>query len=174
MKTLVIHPKDATTDMLKLIYKDRDFTVVNNCNIDKDGLRELISNHDRIIMLGHGTPWGLLNPCKGGYLIDNSFVDVLKEKETVSIWCNSDKFFRQYGIPGFHTGMIISEVYEAKFVLGKTPLNAEETWDNMVVFSQIVGECIDLPANEMRDYILKNYVFDDEVTQYNRKNIIVL
>lgn len=173
-KTLVIHPADMTTDMLKIIYKDRDFTVVNDGKIREEILRKVMEEHDRIIMLGHGTPSGLLNPQIGGYLIDSRYVDILKKKETISIWCNSDQFFRRYGIKGFHTGMIISEVYEAQAVLGITPLDEEETLDNMIFFSEIVRDCIDLPPEQMKDYILQHYVGTDEVTIYNRKNIIVL
>lgn len=29
MKTLVIHPKDSTTDFLSEIYSDKDWTVIN-------------------------------------------------------------------------------------------------------------------------------------------------
>jgi hypothetical protein len=173
-KTLVIHPKDRTTEMLKLIYKDRDFTVLNDTDVSDYELMKLIDEHDRIIMLGHGTPSGLLNPGFGGYIIDSYYASVLREKETISVWCHSDQFFRKHGIKGFHTGMIISEVYEAQAVLGKTPLTEEETWDNMVMFSEIIAKCIDFPPEQMKDYVLKHYVGDDEVTQYNRSNIIVL
>jgi hypothetical protein len=174
MKTLVIHPADSSTDMLKIIYKDRGFTVVDDGHIEEPVLMNMISEHDRIIMLGHGTPSGLLNPQAGGYLIDYYFAKILKEKETISIWCNSDQFFRKYGIKGFHTGMIISEVYEARAVLGKEPLNEEETLNNMIFFSEVVRDCLDMPPQQMKDYILKFYNAPDEVTQYNRKNIIVL
>jgi hypothetical protein len=173
-KTLVIHPKDATTEMLKLIYKERDFTVVNDGRIDEDELKDLIKSHDRVIMLGHGTPSGLLNPQVGGYLVDSRYVDLLKEKETISVWCHSDQFFRKHGMKGFHTGMIISEVYEALAVLGKDPLTEEETLNNMIIFSEIIADAIDLPPEQMKSYVLQHYVSDDEVTLYNRKNIIVL
>lgn len=175
-KTLVIHPDDRSTDFLKIIYENHleDWTIMNDCFISKEELMNLINSHDRIIMMGHGTPCGLLNPKKWNYLIDNSFADLLKTKETISIWCHSDKFFRPLGLKGFHTGMIISEVSEASYVLGETPLNKQQTLDNMINFSRIVKNCIDYPPIEMKDYILKNYTFKDKVTQFNRGNIIVL
>jgi hypothetical protein len=173
-KTLVIHPADQTTDMLKLIYKDKGFTVVNDGSTKKDELLKMMEEHDRIIMLGHGTPSGLLNPQLGGYLVDSFHANTLKTKETISVWCHSDQFFRKHGMKGFHTGMIISEVYEALAVLGKAPLDDEETLDNMIMFSKIIGECIDLPPEQMKDYVLQHYVGNDEVTLYNRKNILVL
>ena len=181
-KTLVIHPSDRSTDFLKLIYKGKDWDVINDlrdCS-DLKGKRKLIKkmeDYDRIIMMGHGTPQGLMNIYDGhfyGFAIDSNFVDVLSRKENISIWCWSDQFFRRYNLKGFHTGMIISEVREASFAIGKTPLNEEETLKNMEAFATIVGECIDGTPYEMKDYILEHYNFTDDVTKYNRGNILVL
>ncbi len=174
MKTLVIHPDDRSTDFLKLIYENKDWTIVNDCSISRDNLKRLINDHDRIIMMGHGCPNGLFNPKNYSYMIDATFVSLLKTKETISIWCHSDKFFRRYNIPGFHTGMIISEVSEAQYVLGKTPLTKEETLENMETFARIINKCIDDTPENMKNFILANYIFDDEVTQFNRKNILVI
>lgn len=175
-KTLVIHPDDRSTDFLKIIYENhlKDWTIINNCFITKEELIEQIKSHDRIIMMGHGTPGGLLNPKHWCYLINDTYAPLLAEKETISIWCNSDQYFKRNNIKGFHTGMIISEVAEASYVLHDTPLNKEETLNNMIAFATIVKQCIDNTPNEMKDYILKNYTFKDDVTQFNRKNIIVL
>lgn len=59
MKTLVIHPKDQTTDFLSVIYDDKDWTIINT-NVSKSYLKTQIKSHDRIVMLGHGTDKGLL------------------------------------------------------------------------------------------------------------------
>ena len=59
MKTLVIHPKDKTTDFLKTIYHGRGWTVING-GCTKADVDKAIEEHDHIIMLGHGTPQGLL------------------------------------------------------------------------------------------------------------------
>lgn len=176
MKTLVIHPSDRSTDFLKIIYENHldDWTIINDCVINKEKLRNLINSHDRIIMLGHGTSCGLLNPTCYGYIIDESYIDLLKDKETISIWCNSDSFFKKYNLKGFHTGMIISEVSEEYYILGYSPLNKEEILNNMIKFSNIVKECINKKPEEMKEYILNNYIFNDDVTRFNKKNIIVL
>ena len=175
-KTLVIHLADKTTDFLKIIYKDhlKDWTIVNDGNISNKDLVELIKSHDRIIMMGHGVPSGLINPQRFGLIINDTHADLLKTKETISIWCNSDKYFKKHNIKGFHTGMIISEVAEASYVLGETPLNEEETLNNMNAFATIINQCIEEEPHKMKDYILKNYTFKDNVTKFNRENIIVL
>ncbi len=186
-KTLVIHPDDRSTDFLKIVYENHkeDWTILNTFSGSVSNLMDLISAHDRILMLGHGISYGLFNTGafdftdsrRGGYitLIDDRFVPILKEKETVSIWCHSDEFFRKHNMEGFHTGMIISEVEEALYVLGHAPLDREETEQNMIRFSEIVRDCIDMEnPDDMREYVLEHYTGNDEVTEFNRKNILVL
>lgn len=84
--TLVIHPKDQTTDFLSEIYLDKNWTVINT-NTSKKFLKEQILTHDRIVMLGHGTEKGLLGYDR--YIIDSTLVYLLREKECVCIWCNN-------------------------------------------------------------------------------------
>jgi hypothetical protein len=84
MKTLIIHPKDSTTDFLSPIYSPlKDKTVIKG-GIPKSDLVELIMSHDRILMLGHGSPYGLLNRSQffgaGQYIIDESMVISLNAK----------------------------------------------------------------------------------------------
>ena len=110
MKTLVIHPFDITTGFLEDIYIDKDWTVVD-WNPSKCGLKNLIKEHDRIIMLGHGTEDGLLGYNR--FVINSELVYLLREKLCVCIWCNADKFVEKYSLKGFYTGMIISEHEEA-------------------------------------------------------------
>ena len=173
-KVLVIHPEDRSTDFLKLIYEDKDYDVINSCDVTDNQIRNAIKKHDKIIMMGHGIGSGLLNPRYGGLIINDSHADLLREKETVSIWCFSDRYFRRNGIPGFHTGMIVSEVLEEMFVLGYAPLDRDELLNNMEYFATIVGECIDSSPEWMKKYILNKYNDDDPVTEFNRNNIIVL
>ena len=60
-RTLVIHPKDKSTDFLKVIYANKpDWTVVTG-NMTTEDVNDLITQHDHIIMMGHGTPQGLLS-----------------------------------------------------------------------------------------------------------------
>lgn len=110
MKTLIIHPKDNTTDFLCDIYKDLHCTIINT-QVSKSALKETIKNHDRIVMLGHGDEYGLYG--FGTYVITSQLVYLLREKECVAIWCNADVFFKKYSLTGIFSGMIISEYEEA-------------------------------------------------------------
>lgn len=182
--TLVIHPDDRSTDFLKLIYEGKCYDVVNfddNELIDyepheiKGILYNDIEKHDRILLMGHGTHYGLLNPKRGGFIVDDSFADLLNTKDIVSIWCFSDQFFKRNDIYNnqLHTGMIISEVLEQLYVLGRVYLNKDEQLKNMNMFAKAINECIEESPEKMREHILKNYVGEDPVTEFNRRNILV-
>jgi len=150
MKTLVIHPKDVTTDFLSVIYAGKDWTIINDPVASKKVLKEQIKVHDRIIMLGHGTEFGLgavlsrknrVLDLFFRILIDSSLVYLLKEKECVCIWCNADKFVEKYHLKGFYTGMIISEVEEAYHY--SVNASTEEIAQSNVLFADSVKNSID-------------------------------
>lgn len=61
MSILVIHPKDKTTDFLKPIYYGRNDVTVITGGCTKEDVAKAIDEHDHIVMLGHGTPQGLLS-----------------------------------------------------------------------------------------------------------------
>ena len=61
MKTLIIHPADESTTFLDIVYKNiPDKTVVTG-GISKMDVMKLIESHDRVMMMGHGSPGGLFN-----------------------------------------------------------------------------------------------------------------
>ena len=113
MKTLVIHPKDESTDFLCKIYKDHDWTIINS-TVPKRVMKDAIKSHDRIIMMGHGCERGLFNS-NFDTVIDSNYVYLLREKDCIAIWCNADVFFLKYGLKGLYTGMIISDYTEAQY-----------------------------------------------------------
>ncbi len=57
---LVIHPDDRSTDMLKVVYEGKGYDVITDMSVSEEKVVEAIKSHDTIIMLGHGTPSGLL------------------------------------------------------------------------------------------------------------------
>ena len=120
MKNLIVHPEDPTTTFLSPIYANLKNKTVVRGGVSKSELRELIESHDRVLMLGHGSPWGLLNagqfPDAGSYIIDDSMALTLKNKfNTVFIWCHADQFVQRHGLSGFYSGMFISEISEADY-----------------------------------------------------------
>lgn len=88
-KILVIHPNDRTTDDLCLVYQDlTDATIVRG-GVHIEHVEELIRQHDRIIMMGHGDTEGLFAVGEflgGTRVIDSNTARLLKDKECVFIW----------------------------------------------------------------------------------------
>jgi hypothetical protein len=146
MKTLVIHPKDSTTDFLSKIYEGKDFLVIKE-NLPNSKKRKLLKEYDRIIMLGHGTKHGLFGHKK--FMIDSNDVATLREKEVVAIWCNADEFVKKYNLKGFYTGMFISEIDEAYYE-GVYGLTFNEIEDSNKKFAEIMGKYLD-----SKDILLK-------------------
>lgn len=162
--TLVIHPKDQTTDFLSEIYLDKNWTVINT-NTSKKFLKEQILTHDRIVMLGHGTEKGLLGYDR--YIIDSTLVYLLREKECVCIWCNADNFVTKYGIKGFYTGMIISEVGEAKMF--DVPTNQQWINESNADFALAIKNSID--SNNMLSEAISLYEGNSAVVEFNRSRL---
>ena len=161
MKTLVIHPKDSTTDFLTGIYIDKNWTVINT-NTSKKILKEQIKTHDKIVMLGHGTKFGLLGFNR--LVIDSTWVYLLREKECVCIWCNADLFVLKYGLNGFYTGMIISEYEEALDYSIQT--NSDDILQSNLLFADSLKKSFNV------DEIKEHYKSDiNAVIMFNMQNL---
>lgn len=161
MITLIIHPKDSTTDFLKGIYSKLNNKTVINGGIPKLDLRKLIITHDRIFMLGHGSPWGLLSmdqfPFSGTYIIDDSFVDELKEKtRNLYIWCHADQFVRRHELSGLNCGMFISEFVEA-FIYGFEDIDWATIERSNEIFVHIVSKYINEPMEVLYKKLIYEY-----------------
>jgi len=117
MKTLVIHPDDKSTNFLCPIYQTIKNKTVLRKGFTKKEVVEQIKLHDRIIMLGHGSPDGLFAvgqfETDNTFIIDSSLIDILADKEeNVYIWCHANKFVEKFDLKGFYTGMFVSEILE--------------------------------------------------------------
>jgi hypothetical protein len=165
MTTLVIHPDDRSTDFLKDIYKNIPHTLVNK---DYSDVEELMREHDRIMMMGHGSPNGLFD-LQGGFAISNKHILILaKKKENFYIWCHANLFVETYELPGFYTGMFISEVEEARIFNIDT--TQEEVDLSNKLFAENLGKIID-EGPVMLTKILSVYSGTNPVIQYNSKRL---
>jgi hypothetical protein len=120
MKTLIIHPEDYSTEFLSQIYAPIVNKTVITEEVSKSEIPKLIESHDRVLILGHGSPDGLLSvdmfPDAGSYIIDDSMVIPLKNKtNSLFIWCHADKFVQRHGLLGLYSGMFISQDTEASY-----------------------------------------------------------
>lgn len=66
-----------------------------------------------IVLLGHGTERGLLDPTFYDYIIESRDVDLLRQRTVIGIWCYASEFADKYGLHGFFTSMFVSNMREA-------------------------------------------------------------
>lgn len=180
MKALVIHPEDETTTFLKPIYATLKNKTVITSNTTKTELRKLIDCHDQVIMLGHGSPWGLFSmgqfPGTDPYIIDDTMVSSLKCKtNSISIWCNADRFINRYGLSGLNSGMFISEFEEG---LLYDIWDADDVWikESNYQFSSIISKYINDPIDVMYANLLKGYgrlTHTNPIARFNHDRIFL-
>jgi len=170
MTTLVIHPTDSTTDFLKVIYQGKDWTVITDPKTSTSKLKREIKSHDRIIMLGHGSEYGLLTKVPFRCIIDSDLVYLLREKNCVCIWCNADEFVKKYDLKGFYTGMIISE-YEEALLYSLYPFSSFDIEQSNTMFAGAIKQAIDcvpmLPVVKSSYYTVNK----NSIVLFNQDNL---
>jgi len=161
MKTLIIHPKDNSTSFLDIVYTPIEDKTVVTGGITRKELRDLIESHDRVMMMGHGSPGGLFSVGQfkdtRGFIIDDSMVNHLKKKENnVFIWCNADKFVEYHELRGFYSGMFISETGEASYCgLPGTPQDVVD--ESNYGFCNIISKYINQNTDIIYENVKKEY-----------------
>jgi hypothetical protein len=188
-KILVVHPDDRSTDFLRTIYSNLpNYTLVTG-GVTQTELRDMIKSHSRVMMMGHGTPVGLMavgaflpDPStpkiysrvlddfyypSPSHIIDASMVDALNEKDNnIFIWCNADQFVNKHQLKGFYTGMFISEYSEARFC-GVEAIKGEVEFNNNL-FAKLVCEVVDKNAADIYQYIKTHFSIPrSQVIKYN-------
>lgn len=167
---LIIHPFDSTTDFLQNVYLHLEGIEIIRGNVGKGKIRAAIRRHEKIVFLGHGCEKGLFG--YGRLFVDSSFVQFLREKECVYIWCNANVFVEKYGLSGFYTGMIISEVDEA--IMCCVPFeNGAEIRESNKAFALAIKLGIERSADEMCRIFFDNYLHKSYVGDFNRTNIFI-
>ena len=184
MKTLIIHPADESTTFLDIVYKNiPDKTVVTG-GVSKSEVMKLIESHDRVMMMGHGSPGGLFNVGQftdcgskyGGYIIDQSIVPLLKQKDnSVFIWCNADKFVDTFKLEGFYSGMFISEVGEALYC-GLPGTEQDQVDESNYGFVKIISKYINEDKTVIHEKVKSEYGLiaeDNPVALYNNTRLYI-
>ena len=178
MTTLIIHPEDSSTTFLKSIYSGIKDKKVITGGITKDQLIIEIKAHDRIMMMGHGSPSGLLSIGKfkshyGLYIIDEDMVPQLSaKKDSVFIWCYADLFVKRHQLNGFYSAMFVSEVVEAKYL--NLPADEKMIDESNKMFSNIVCENIHENSEMLLDKVKKEYakiIHYNPIAKYNYEGL---
>jgi hypothetical protein len=177
-KTLIIHPKDRSTDFLKPIYEDIPYKTIISGGLTRLQVLSEINTHDRIIMMGHGSPMGLFGVnFNCGYIIDELAVELLRKKENYFIWCYASDFVKKHNLNGFSTGMFISETYEATGC-GVAASRTDVINSNMV-FASLMGKHIMKEQTETYKIVSETYDTyakhsNNNVAKYNHERLILI
>jgi hypothetical protein len=153
-----------------------DVTIIRGGVTKADVMKE-INEHDRIMMMGHGSPSGLFSIGQFGdafgFIIDATTVPLLQNKECIFIWCNADQFVTRHSLKGLYSGMFISEVSEANYCgLPGTPQEVVDESNDF--FAMEMGEISHQSLTEIYNTVKYNYNILAEhnpVAEYNSKRL---
>ena len=168
----VVHATDPTTQVLSLLYEQREDVVCIITETSTNGaVQRAIRSAGTVMMLGHGNEYGLFStPGRDGrynrFLITDRHVQFLREKTCIGIWCHADMFARRYGLHGLFSGMIISELQEAAdYGIEATK---EEIDAVMGKWTRRLKDCIERHGLEATPALMKE--LDDEKSPLSRFN----
>lgn len=125
-------------------------------------------------MMGHGSPAGLFGiNFNNNFIIDESFVSILKHTENIYIWCNADRFVNKYKLTGLYTGMFISEVEEAIYCNLATPSQDIVDASN-TLFAKAFNRYINMPIDKLYKFLKTEYLYTAKrnfIANYNYNRI---
>lgn len=101
---IVIHIDNGTPDaaLLSGIYKGLD-NITLCYNRSKSNIKRIlrITGDEPVMLLGHGTPQGLLNISQTGFAVGSEHVEWLRNRLVIGIFCYASDFADRYGLRGF-------------------------------------------------------------------------
>lgn len=172
----VIHASDPTTRFLSLLYEQRRDILMHITEASTNSaVQRAIREADTVLMLGHGNKYGLFSvPDNDGayrrFMVDGRYVQFLRDKTCIGIWCYANQFAEQYNLHGLFSGMIISELQEA--IDNGITTTKEEIDSEIVKFTQRLRDCIDQYG--LKDTPTRMKELDDvksELTTFNYNNL---
>ena len=177
MRNLIVHITDPSTEFLCPIYQNLRSKTVLREPVTVREMNTLITSHDRVVMLGHGSPAGLFSMgfCTG-YIIGDENAEALAEKtNSLFIWCHASDFVRTHGLAGVTSGMFISEVEEGLMcgIPERYCTQAAIDYSNNL-FARLVGERIHLPQEDMLNHVLEGYQSDCPIIRFNSERLLLV
>ena len=166
---------DTDTAVLRYIWMGMPKVKVVEITRDTVNSKQLVNEaieqeHDTLIMCGHGTPSGLLNPgFKGGaYLIDQSNYRKIKCNRIIAVWCHAKDFAETYGVKGFWSSMFISNSGEAS-MNGIKSVSGKSITEQEILFCIRLNELIKnyIPMKTWIDKLKAQADYDNEVVKFN-------
>lgn len=131
---------------------------------------------EMLVMCGHGTPEGLINPNftdYDRYLIDSRNKNLIRAKSIVGIWCHAKDFAERYGVRGFWSSMFISNLMEAHYNHIYNTDSGTITHDE-TMFCLFTNYLIrnNVPQENWIDVLCKCVDFNDPVIRFNYSGLV--
>ena len=116
---LVIHPEDRSTEFLRVIYEGAEGVTCLRGKESRKALEKTLFHlkpGETILLLGHGSAEGLFRKEETGYVpyVGRSMAYSLRRHPIIGIWCHANLFAESLRLHGLFTGMVISEMEEAR------------------------------------------------------------
>lgn len=134
----------------------------------------LIEEEDTLILIGHGTSYGLLHPDfnSGEYLIHEENVNLIRAKRVYCAWCYASAFCRNNHLNCFATDMFISNIEEAydNSIYGYTQEQINAVGAR---FESDMSYLIqnNIPMNEWQMFIGARMDVENAVDTFNRQGV---
>lgn len=154
MSVLFSNPGDEDCMTLKNLWKNVEsvklIEINNHSSFSHRQIIDAISQEDDFLLFcGHGTPWGLLNPCwasSSPYLFTGEDVKYIKAKQVFAIWCYAKDFWKNHVNKGF--SILTSSMYIS---------NSGEARNNGFpgIPQEYINETNNTTFKEMNQYIIK-------------------
>jgi hypothetical protein len=135
MKTLVIHPKDSSTSFLDVVYNSIENKTVIDGGINKTTLMELIKSHDRIMMMGHGSPQGLFSVGK----FPDTYPFIIDEDIETSLYYTAEIYSDSY-IEIIDKKVVDADIKEQEKIVSQIETVLNETHRLQAVYQQKLAD----------------------------------
>ena len=161
--------------MLALLYEDLEGVTLFDSWEQRKEILEAIAAAPReepILLLGHGTPSGLLD-MRFGYVIRHEDADLLKDRPNlIGIWCYASSYAYANGLKGFFSGMFISEEREA--IDNGVEATVEEVDEKVWDFSRRFGDLMRAgkPLEEIAAELMDPRHIDSDLTRFNYERLV--
>lgn len=157
---IVIHIDNTPdTTILSRIYDGLD-NITLSYNRNKSNIKRLlrITGDEPVMILGHGTPNGLLNKSRNGFALGSEAVEWLRNRTVIGIFCYASEFADKYKLHGFFTSMFISNMEEALYENMQEGADDKLIEDQMTLFCDKVHDliCHNIPLSEWVSILQKD------------------
>lgn len=131
----------------------------------------LFDEDETLVIIGHGTGYGLLAPSFGEYVVHDNNVGLIHAENVICIWCFASEFCKRNGLHAFASNMFISNTSEAYMMLGYVNHTPDEIDENSKRFyGQVNGFLKERkPIDEWKKILEESTDKDNSIDVFNRQ-----